>query len=79
LVSHLGTSGGALLDTLADLHRCGVKVMIHDHADDRAVVETGALMPVADLLVGARRRYSAGAVRGPAKTGRRVAVLYSDA
>ena len=62
-VSHLGTSVDTLLDTLAEFHRHGVKVVVHDHANDRAAVETGGLLAAADLLVDARRRYRAEAIR----------------
>jgi hypothetical protein len=63
-MSHLGTSINALLDTLAELHRHGVRVVIHDHAGDGAAVETAGLMAAADLLVDARRRYRAEGIRG---------------
>jgi DNA invertase Pin-like site-specific DNA recombinase len=62
-MSHLGTSVETLLETLAELHRHGVKVVIHDHADDGATVETGGLLVVSELLVDARRRYRAEAIR----------------
>ena len=51
---HLGTSVDSLLETLAALHRHGVKLVVHDHAD---AVETGGLLAAADLLVEARRAY----------------------
>ena len=51
---HLGSSVDSLLETLAELHRHGVKLVVHDHAD---VVETGGLLAAADLLVEARRAY----------------------
>ena len=53
---HLGTSVESLLDTLAELHRHGVKLVVHDHAD---AVETGGLLAAADLLVEARRHIDA--------------------
>jgi len=53
-VHHLGTSLDNLLDILAELHRYGVKLVVHDHADD---VATGGLLPCAELLVDARRAY----------------------
>src|SRR5271156_6033231 len=37
-VSHLGTSVDTLIDTLGDLGRYGVKLVVHDHGTD---VETG--------------------------------------
>jgi hypothetical protein len=43
-VSHLGTSGDALLDTQAELHRHNVRLVIRDQPDDRATVETGGLL-----------------------------------
>ena len=51
---HLGFSVESLLETLAELHRHGVKLVVHDHAD---AVETGGLLAAADLLVEARRAY----------------------
>ena len=51
---HLGTSVDSLLETLAELHGHGVKLVVHDHAD---AVETGGLLAAADLLVEARRAY----------------------
>src|SRR6202162_6100626 len=46
---HLGSSADNLLDTLAEFHRHGVKVMVHNHADDRGTVETGGLLASASL------------------------------
>ena len=51
---HLGTSVDSLLETLAELYRHGVKLVVHDHA---GLVETGGLLAAADLLVEARRAY----------------------
>jgi hypothetical protein len=51
---HLGFSVESLLESLAALHRHGVKLVVHDHAD---LVETGGLLAAADLLVEARRAY----------------------
>ena len=51
---HLGSSVDSLLETLAKLHRRGVKLVVRDHAD---AGETGGMMAVADLLVAARRAY----------------------
>ena len=51
---HLGFSVESLLETLAELHRHGVKLVVHDHAD---LVETGGLLAAADLLVEVRRAY----------------------
>jgi DNA invertase Pin-like site-specific DNA recombinase len=62
-LQHLGVSVDTLLDTLTEFHRRGVKVVIHDHADDRAAGETGGLLAAADLLVNARRRFRAEAIR----------------
>ena len=45
---HLGNSVDSLLETLAELHRHGVKLIVHDHA---GAVETGGLLAAADLLV----------------------------
>lgn len=59
-VAHLGTSVDALLDTLADLGRYGVKLVVRDQPND---LETGGVIVCADLLVDARRRYRAEAVR----------------
>jgi len=59
-VAHLGTSVDSLLETLGELRRYGVKLVACDHADD---LESGGLMDAADLLVDARRRYRAEAVR----------------
>jgi hypothetical protein len=53
----LGMSAQTPLDTLAELHRHRPLVVIHDHADDAATIETGGLLVAADLLVDARRRY----------------------
>jgi hypothetical protein len=53
---HLGFSVESLLETLAELHRHGVKLVVHDHAD---LVETGGLLAAADLLVKARRAFAA--------------------
>ena len=44
----------SLLETLAELCRHGVKLVVHDHAD---AGETGGLLAAADLLVEARRAY----------------------
>jgi hypothetical protein len=38
----LGTSAQTPLDTLAQLHRHGLMVVIHGHADDAATVDIGA-------------------------------------
>jgi hypothetical protein len=62
-VSHLGISVDTRLDTVAELHRHGVKLVIHDDADGGATVEAGGLLVAADLLVEARRRYRAEAIR----------------
>jgi DNA invertase Pin-like site-specific DNA recombinase len=51
---HLGTSMDSLLETLAALHRHGVTLVVHDHAN---LVETGGLLAAADLLLEARRAY----------------------
>lgn len=51
---HLGTSLDDLLDTLAELQRYGVKLIVHDHADDIATV---GMLSCAELLVDARRAY----------------------
>ena len=51
---HLGSWVESLLETLAELNRHGVKLVVHVHAD---VVETGGLLAAADLLVEARRAY----------------------
>ena len=56
-VHHLGTSLDDLLDTLAELHQNGVKLVVHDQADNAATVETVGLLGAAELLVGARRAY----------------------
>jgi DNA invertase Pin-like site-specific DNA recombinase len=56
-ICHLGTSLDDLLDTLTELHRYGVKLVVHDQADEVATVETGGLLVAAELLVGARRAY----------------------
>jgi DNA invertase Pin-like site-specific DNA recombinase len=53
-VSHLATSLDTLLDTLADLDRYGVMLVVHDQADD---VETGGLLATAEILMAARRAY----------------------
>ena len=45
---HLGTSVDSLLETPAEIHRHGVKLVVHDHAN---FVETGGLLAAADLLV----------------------------
>jgi DNA invertase Pin-like site-specific DNA recombinase len=62
-VSHLGIWVDCLLDTLAEFHRHGVKLVIHNDADGGATVEAGGLLATADLLVDARRRYRAEAIR----------------
>jgi DNA invertase Pin-like site-specific DNA recombinase len=59
-VSHLGTSVDTLIDTLADLDRYGVKLVARDLAND---LETSGLLVCADLLLDARRRYRAEAIR----------------
>jgi DNA invertase Pin-like site-specific DNA recombinase len=51
---HLGFSVERLLETLAELHRHGVTLVVHDHPD---AVETGGLLAAADLLVEARLVY----------------------
>jgi DNA invertase Pin-like site-specific DNA recombinase len=51
---HLGFSVESLLETLAELHRHEVKLVVHDHAD---AVETGGLSAAADLLVDAGKAY----------------------
>ena len=56
-VHHLSTSLDGLLDTLAELHRHGVTLIVHDHANDMATVDNGGLLPVAEMLVDARRAY----------------------
>jgi hypothetical protein len=53
-VAHLGISVNCLLDTLAELHRHGVKLVIHNDNDGGATVEAGGLLATADLLVDAR-------------------------
>ena len=45
---HLGFSVESLLETLAALHRHGVKLAVHDHAD---AVETSGLLAAADTQV----------------------------
>ncbi len=40
-----------------------VKLVVQDHADDGATVETGGLLFVSDLLLEARRRYRAEVIR----------------
>jgi DNA invertase Pin-like site-specific DNA recombinase len=54
---HLSTSLDGLLDTLAELHRHGVKLVVHDQPDDGTTVDAGGLLSAADLLVDARRAY----------------------
>ena len=54
---HLGTSVDTLLDTLAELHRHGVKLVVHDQPDDGSTVDAGGLLTAADMLVDARRAY----------------------
>ena len=49
---YFGTSVDSLLETLAELHRHGVKLVVRDHAH---AVETGGLLAAANLLVEARR------------------------
>jgi hypothetical protein len=39
--------GDALPGTQAELHRHQVRLVIHDHADDRATVGTGGLLAAA--------------------------------
>ena len=51
---HLGTLVESLLETLAELHRHSVKLVVQDHSD---LVETGGLLAAADLLVEAGRAY----------------------
>jgi hypothetical protein len=51
--------GQTPLNTLAELYRHGLMVVIHGHADDGSTVETGGLLVAADLLVDTRRRQSA--------------------
>ena len=51
---HLGSSVDSLLETLAELNRHGVKLVVPDHANS---VETGGLLAAADLLVEAQRTY----------------------
>ena len=51
---HLGSSVDTLLETLAELNRHGVKLVVHDNDD---AVETGGLLAAADLLVEARQAY----------------------
>jgi hypothetical protein len=65
------TSGwvNALLDTLAELHRPGVILVIHNRGDDCTTVETGELLVAADLPVDARRRYRVEASRCWADSG----------
>ena len=48
------SSVDSLLETLAELNRHGVKLVVHDNAD---AVETGGLLAAADLLVEARQAY----------------------
>jgi DNA invertase Pin-like site-specific DNA recombinase len=54
---HLSTTLDSLLDTLAELHQHGVKLIVHDHSNDAMTVENGGLLSTADLLVDARRAY----------------------
>lgn len=56
-IHHLGTSIDGLLDTLAEIYRHGVKLIVHDHANDTMTVENGGLLSAADLLVNARKAY----------------------
>jgi DNA invertase Pin-like site-specific DNA recombinase len=51
---HLGFSVESLLETLAELYRHGVRLVVHDHAD---AVEAGGLLAAAEILVDARRAY----------------------
>jgi DNA invertase Pin-like site-specific DNA recombinase len=51
---HLGFSVESLLETLAELHRHSVKLVVQDHSD---LVETGGLLAAADLPVEARLVY----------------------
>jgi DNA invertase Pin-like site-specific DNA recombinase len=53
---HLGTSVETLLATLAELHRYGVKLVVHDHADS-GDVEASGLTAAAGLLLETRRAY----------------------
>ena len=54
---HLGTSVDSLLETLAELHRHGVKLVVHDHADAGSAVETGGMLAAADLLLDIGKAY----------------------
>ena len=54
---HLGTSIDGLLDTLTELHRNGVRLIVHDHSNDAATVENGGMLSAAEMLVNARRAY----------------------
>jgi hypothetical protein len=47
-VSPLGTPVDTLLDTVAELHRHGVKEVIHDRADASGAVATAGLLAAAD-------------------------------
>src|SRR4051794_28728461 len=54
---HLSTALDGLLDTLAELHLHGVKLIIYGHDNDAATVEHGGLLASAGMLVDARRAY----------------------
>jgi DNA invertase Pin-like site-specific DNA recombinase len=56
-VHHLGTSVDSLLDTLAQLHQHGVKLIVHDRDNDAETVEHGGLLASAGMLIDARRAY----------------------
>ena len=56
-VHHVGTSVDSLLDTLGELHRNGVSLIVHDHGDGGATVEDGGLLVAAEMLIHARRAY----------------------
>jgi len=50
-VSRLGTPVDTLLDTLAELHWHGVRLVIHGHADDGTTVEAGGLLAAAAQML----------------------------
>jgi hypothetical protein len=82
-VAHLGTSVHPVLDILTELHRYGVKLVVHDYAGDCATVETGGLPAAADLVVDARPQYRARNPcrpnsRPPVASGFRVALQFEQ-
>jgi DNA invertase Pin-like site-specific DNA recombinase len=70
---HLGTSVDTLLESLADLGRYGVKLVVHAHGTE---VETGSLMAAADVLLDARRRYRVEAIRAGQMRAKAVGVRF---